>query len=131
MSNNAKISVYRKADDFRDRNAIYRVAIDGHVVGELNAGEGKTFRVAAGTHLVKMRYFWLSSNTLSVSPGPGEETELISTSSGIAGLFVNLFFRWSHYLRLRQMTPEDLVDMQSGRKEPVPVPRNLGTDPRV
>jgi hypothetical protein len=121
----AKISVYRKDDDRRNRYATYKVVIDGAVAGNVDAGDWNTFKVPAGAHTVNMRYAWLGSNKVVVSTVPRQEAELLCTKSRWVDSLISIFL-WNHYLHLRQLSTEDRQMIANAtRTMPIPAPRDL------
>jgi hypothetical protein len=64
----------------------YRVKIDGVVVGRIREMTTERFRVAPGTHVVQLRFWWMGSRRLTVEVAEGQACELV-TRPGI-GRFI-------------------------------------------
>jgi hypothetical protein len=129
MGRSAQISVYRSPDIWMDRNRVYKVMIDGKVVGELWPSQIESFRVAEGAHRVRVKIDLMGSNELEVEATFENAVELACRGGGSVVAMLKTIFKRNSYLNLRPITTKekgDLARFEKG-KEP-PAPRNLGSD---
>jgi hypothetical protein len=121
------VVVYRPSDVRLDRNRLYRVFIDGQMVGEVWAGHSVAFNVKPGEHAVRLKIDVMGSNTVSVRLKKLETAELACRGGGsLWALWRTVFFR-NRYLDLHPITDaerEELARLKEQGKPPTP--RNLG-----
>jgi hypothetical protein len=92
----ASIHIFRKADNWQDRNANYRVVLDGKRVGNLGAGRSIDREVGAGAHEIRIRSSWMGSNKISFFAQDGQVLNLVcSNGRGLP------FYKWNDYLHLQ------------------------------
>jgi hypothetical protein len=128
MPSNAGIRVHRVADRFNERNALYKVVIDGKKFGELWTGQSAVFYVGAGDHIVNVRNSFLGSNKVVIQLEDSEVIDLTCRPRGAIATMLNGLFRWNRFLDLHPMTPEERaeVDRRKAEGPAAPIPRNLG-----
>ncbi len=61
----ARVHIFRKADNWQDRNGGYRVVMDGKKVGKIYSGRSIDFDANVGHHDIRIRSSWMGSNTYS------------------------------------------------------------------
>ncbi len=128
MSSNAGIRLHRIGDRFNERNALYKVVVDGKKVGELWTGQSGVFYVGAGGHTVTVRNSFLGSNKVVLQLEGSEVVDLACRPRGAMATMFNGLFRWHRFMDLHLMTPEERaeVDRRKAEGPAAPVPRNLG-----
>lgn len=116
-----------------DRGAVYRLSIDGEVVGDLWSGQAVLHMVESGEHriqiLANQTVSWFTSNEVIVQSDRSNPVALVCKLRG--GLpALNLLFRRKNYLVLEALSPEASLEMErtikSGLERMVPPPRDLG-----
>ena len=60
-----KITIARP-NQWADRLRAYRIVVDGKEMGEIRAGEARSFQLSDADHEIRARIDWCGSNTVSV-----------------------------------------------------------------
>ena len=93
----------KRDDGLVDLIRRYRIEVDGNIVGNIGRDENQAVSVATGSHRLRLRIDWCSSNTLDVKVSDGD-TRWLNCGNN-AGLFLApvfaIFFR-SRYLWLAE-----------------------------
>lgn len=121
------ISLFRPADIAMDRNRVYKVMIDGDLVGELWPEQIGTFNVGTGTHTVRVKIDFLKSDPLAVDLEAGGIAELACRGAGSLTALLRALTRPTRYLALHPITQDEctlLEEIQDRKRSPIP--RNLG-----
>jgi hypothetical protein len=89
-----------------DRARAYSVWVDGGKIGEIRAGETRSFSVRPGPHTVRLRIDWCGSRTLEILAG--DEPVVLRCKHGVfPGLqILALIFTPSRWIDLRVVDAE-------------------------
>jgi hypothetical protein len=87
-----------------DRNRLYKIEIDGLIVGEIWPAQTLSFNVRPGEHEVRVKIDFMSSNRLKINVNSLETIELACRGKGSANALVHTFFKRSAYLDVHQVT---------------------------
>jgi hypothetical protein len=77
MARGSEIRVYRGTHIWLDKRRSYEVVLDGQVVGELEACEGKSFDGSPGSHRVQVRVDDMASREVELTLEDGKIAELV------------------------------------------------------
>lgn len=91
--------VLERTKVYRDRLRKYKVLIDDAEVGEIKAGEEKTFDLLPGPHELKLKVDWMSSPGHVVTVGAGD-TVRFKCGGGNAWLASIDLFRPNQWIKL-------------------------------
>ena len=104
------ITIHRPPSIWMDRNAAYRVHIDGRVAGKLWHGGNVYFNLPAGDHRVRLSLnYYLGSNEVQVSLPTGHGVTFVCERGWpILGLpILDALFNRKRYLVLRSLSFHD------------------------
>ena len=82
----SSVRIYRPRAGIGD-SGYFRVFLDGADVGELWAGQVRTFEVAPGEHQIRLTQFMIRRESFTFSVREGEGLELACSRLGAFGLF--------------------------------------------
>src|SRR5579883_1440742 len=102
----AQISIARDSG-YADRLRNYAVVVDGKKIGKIGNGETKSFPIAAGEHMLKLKIAWCGSNTVRFDAAESQTVKFLCASSLrgwrlLLGTFVAIFTP-NQYLRLSRL----------------------------
>ena len=86
MPRSAAIRVYRAPDIWMDRNRLYKVIVDGAIVGEVWPGKSERISVEPGPHKVRVKVDFMKSNEMDVSAIDGQTVELACRGYGLCAV---------------------------------------------
>jgi hypothetical protein len=99
---------------YADRLRVYKIVLDGAVVGTIGNGETKTFAVVPGKHSLSLKIDWCGSKPVTFAAADGATLTFDAKSNlrgaKLVGAFWRSVFAWNSWLLLEQRTS----DSQSG-----------------
>lgn len=92
---------------YADALRAYDIELDGTVIGRINQGEVLRFPLSAGSHRLRVKIDWCSSETLDLQVGT-DETVSVLAASNLRGAMVFLaiwyvLFARDQYLHLSRV----------------------------
>lgn len=96
------ITIYRPPSIWMDRNRLYRIEVDGSIVGEVWPNQSAFIALSPGAHTIKVKIDFMSSNELQVEIHPGDAVRLVCRGSGSVVALFRTLFKWKSYLTLER-----------------------------